>query len=163
MTRRNEVQLLALARMLENLAHIYPDAITHLHHQAAQVDGYPAGTDSPKVTSSSELTPTEAAAEARLTYTRQADDLRAGYHLLVITIHDMTNDCHKALRGGTPVEAPRLCDPSGHEGCLIPLAEGGWADYTCRELASRLGLCDRHYMARRRWRAQHGLSLKESA
>lgn len=153
---RLAVQLLATARMIENLADVLPDALETLRARADAVDGYPAGSSGPKVMASSELTPVEAAADARLTASRWIDDLLAGQHLLAVTVSDMLDQAHRALRGQR-VEGPKLCDPTGREGAIE------WADYTCRDAQAKSTLCERCYQRERRWRAARGLKAREVA
>jgi hypothetical protein len=55
----------------------------------------------------------------------------------------------------------RLCEPTGHQGCMVPREEGGWSDYTCTDLAEKAGLCLRCYSAKRRWLVKMGLPTRQ--
>lgn len=161
MTRRASTRILAMARALEHLAELYPDAVEYLAHLEAQIDGWSQGSEV-HVRASAALTTVEAAADRRLQHALDRADIESGVHLLHVTIDDLLRSCHAALRtSGRKPEGPRLCDPSGREGSLVPLAEGGWADWTCRDAATKAGLCARHYMAERRWRAANGLAPRD--
>ena len=161
MTRRADAQLLALARLVENLATIYPDAIDRCHLLAADHDGYPTqaiGASPPSGRTPDipedeqvKLDAVERAVAAREHWTNHRLDLEAGLRLVTVTIHDMIGACHKALRGAVEIQGPKLCDPHGREGAIE------WADYTCRKSAVKAGLCDPCYQRERRWRIAHGL------
>jgi hypothetical protein len=88
------------------------------------------------------------------------DDHRAIRRWLVIS--DMAaqhaRNMHQALP--RPAATHRLCEPTGHEGCMVPLEEGGWADYTCTMLADKAGLCGKHYAAKRRYLVRNGLPTR---
>ncbi len=162
--RRASPQLMAIARMAENLATLAPDALTHLQHLEHAIDGWPTRGDAVHVSGTGgdvTLNAVEAAAEARLRHSLDRADIQAGIRLLEVTCKDLLEACHHALRGATTVEGPRLCDPSGREGSLVPLDDGGWADWTCRDAAVKNGLCDRHYHKERRWRAANGLPARD--
>ena len=161
MTRRADAQLLALARLVENLAQLYPDAIERYHTLGDDHDGYPTQTigaslpsgHTPDIDETEQvaLTSVEQAAAARERWTNHRLDLEAGLRLVAVTIHDMIGACHKALRGAVEIPGPKLCDPHGREGAIE------WADYTCRKSAVKAGLCDACYQRERRWRVNHGL------
>lgn len=162
--RRASTRILALSRLLENLAELYPDTIEHLDHQLASIDGWPTRGDTVNVQATSELTSVEASANARLRYSTVTADIEAGITLITVTIHDLLNTCHHELRKRTISSAPRtdrICDCSGREGAIVPLDEGGWADPTCREHATKAGLCGRCYFRERRWRQSNGLPTRQ--
>jgi hypothetical protein len=156
---RPSTRLLAIARRIENAAHLYPDTEARLRTLVATIDGWPTHNGDPHRGggADTQLTAVEAAAEARLRHSLDLADLQANIRALEIMAGEILDDCHRILRGGmAKLDGPRLCDPSGREGALVPLDDGGWADWTCREAASKAGLCARHYMAERRWRAANG-------
>lgn len=168
MTRRAHRELVAVARLVENLAGLYPDAIDHLRSLATsdEHDGYPTSVPGagpptstpsarPKLDADVKLNVVEAAAAARLHHGHCADDLEAGMRLLTITVHDMLNACHAYLRNVRRHEPPKLCEPHGKTGWMLAHADGGWSDLSCRDAAAKSGLCAKHYQAWRRWCIAH--------
>lgn len=108
-------------------------------------------------------TATERAAHLRYNLLAQREQMRddlATIEQLMSSAGDVIN---RTLRGRVPrpAAAHRLCEPTGHEGCMVPLEDGGWADYTCTDLAEKAGLCNRHYMAKRRWLLKMGLPTRQ--
>lgn len=181
--RRASTRILALSRLLDNLAELYPTTLEHLDHQLAGIDSYPKKTPGASVETSTaavnvcecngrgcdtctpvNLTSTEAGAEARLRHSQIVADLDAGIHLLDITIRDLVDTCQHELRTRSISEdkrgGERRCDCSGREGALVPLTEGGWADPRCNEHAAKAGLCTAHYFRERRWRISQGLPTR---
>jgi hypothetical protein len=182
--RRASTRLLALSRLLENLAEIYPDTIEHLDRQLAGIDSYPSLTvgHGPATTTgppalcprckgrgcdnctSVDLTRVEAAAASRVRYSQVTNDLDAGIKLLAVTIHDMLDTCHHQLRSRTVANVDRgdrVCDCSGRDGALVPPTEGGWADPGCRNHVVKAGLCGGCYHRERRWRIANGLPTRQ--
>lgn len=182
-TRRASTRLLALSRLLDNLAELYPDTIEHLDRQLAGIDSYPKHTPgaAPETATArintcrqceghgcdecapGTSTATEAAALARVRHSQILDDLSAGIKLAEVTIHDLVNTCHHELRSrsiNNTLALTRICDCSGREGALVPLDEGGWSDPTCRDHATKAGLCGRCYFRERRWRIANALPTR---
>jgi len=153
---RDATALLAIARLAENLSALLPAARQHLNDLRLGVTGYPSSSGGEHVQATNELTSVEAAAAQLEHWARIDSDLLAGLNLLRITIGDMIDVCHQTLRGaGLQAPKPRLCDPSGHEGAMVPIADGGWADPTCRDIVDANGLCTRCRARKYRWTKKH--------
>lgn len=107
-------------------------------------------------------TATERAAHLRYNLLAQREQMRDDLATIEELMSSAGEVINRTLRGRVPrpATAHRLCEPTGHEGCLVPITEGGWADYTCTDLAEKAGLCNRHYMAKRRWLIRNGLPTR---
>lgn len=181
MNRRSSTRLLGVARLVENLADLYPSTVEHLNRQLASIDSYPkrvpgagpatggapvnvcvcngAGCDT---CTPVQLTATEAGAESRLRHSLILTDLDAAIRLLEVTVRDAIDSCQEELRSQSVSQAAskdaKVCDCAGKEGALD---EDGWGDPACREMATKAGLCGRHYHARRRWQIRNGRPTRD--
>lgn len=152
-TRTHDRGLLATSMLVQNIARDLIAARDHVAAELATLDGYPGG-ESERVSGSSELTPTEAIASARLGMRRHMDDIEAGVHLLNVTAADVA----RSLRGvlGTRVPADfTVChnSQSGKEGV------DRWGDPLCNKPPVKAGMCQAHYMAWYRARQAAGVDV----
>lgn len=128
-------------------------ALDILAARADAIDGYPTGSGGERVTASAELTPTEAAAEARLKASLWRADMLAAVHLLAVTADDLAATVARVLaQASEPMPSPALCSSHGLAGAIE------WGDPLCRDAAAKAGLCERCYQRARRWRSTHGLT-----
>lgn len=165
MTARPSPRILAIARQVENVAAILPDAIAEILRRELASDGYTGDSGEPHVTSSSSDTPTESACLSRIHWANVRAEYDADINALAIIADGLVRRSRKLLAGDTLAPTgpkPRTCDPSGREGALVPLVDGGWADFTCRDGAVKDGLCGKHYHAERRYRQAKGLPTRKS-
>lgn len=133
--------IIGLARILGERAMAAQEMI---EYQIRQIDGFPAGTEGPKVSTSSGSTPTERAAQQRFALMERRDKLNADIDKAIALLRTVDDDCGRILGGGVGI--PRCTGGYGSEGAKQ------WGDTSCHRLARREGLCDTHYMRRRRWR-----------
>lgn len=149
----------ATVKLLERISHLLPAVNDHIHRELALCDGYPGGSDAPKVRAASELTPVERVAEARLRLTRHRDQLTDDLATIASIAHNMITRAERTL--GIRVPVPRCTGGFGREGHLE------WGDPTCGNVPSnpestvagsaRREMCDKHRIAEGRWRQANNL------
>ena len=136
-------------------------ALEHLVRELSLADGYGERGESVSVTSSAELTPTEAAANARYELGMMREELRDALRDAVEGIDRLGFVIARAMRlrapkGTTAPNAAKLCRDG------LTDATRAWAlqskDHaTCSAGQVSRGLCRVHYDQMRYWRATHGL------
>lgn len=169
MTRPHS-QAMAAARFLENAAYRIAEAQEQARYRIAQADGWSGGSDAPRVTASSDSTPVERPAVLRKQLREFADQIEDDLRSIASFTASIMDMCNRINGGRSDVERPKpaLCDCTSREGSELPwepgmsLAEGnGWADPTCREMASRGTLCDSCSAREYRWRKFKGLKPRK--
>jgi hypothetical protein len=138
-----------VGHLLELIAKDLPAVYRYHAEQRAQIDGHAAGTDTPKVSHTAELTPTEALA-AQLEATRNSiDHLEAMLYTVILNANNAARACQRAL--GARHASPARCDGRGLEGYEE------WGDPACTRTADKRGLSSECYMRMYRWRVDHDL------
>ena len=135
-------------------------ALEHLLRELSLADGYGERGESVNVTSSAELTPTEAAANARYELGMMREELRDALTVAVDGIDKLGWVIQRAMRLRAPrgvqaANAAKLCRDGLTDASRPGAVE--WHDPTCCAGAVSRGLCKPHYDAMRYWRATHGL------
>ena len=131
-----------------------PGAKIELLRQMRAIDGYPTGSDNPKVKAEAELTTVEAAAGHRM---RLQADLRAlddELNAVVLILVNLNRDCDHYI--GLRLAGPGRCSATGRDGAIE------WSDPKCWNAPDRGPLCARCYHRERRWRQRHGLPIREN-
>ena len=132
----------------------------HLLRELSLADGYGERGESVSVTSSAEMTPTEAAANARYELNAMRDELRAALQEAVDGIDRLGWVIQRAMRLRAPKGVPaanaaKLCRDGLTDASRPGAVE--WHDPTCTAGAVSRGLCRKHYNAMYYWRSTHGL------
>jgi hypothetical protein len=167
MTRPNE-RLLRTAWLIEHqTALLVTHALEHWRDELRTLDGYPGGSDAPKVMSTAELTSVERVADMRITLLDDREELRDRLTGIEIAVADLTHWLRTRLGTRLPRHIAPLCGEWGGrkpwEGHMLPWTPGahddanGWHDATCRQAAGWSGLCPTCLKRMNRWRARHGL------
>jgi hypothetical protein len=113
------------------------------------VDGHAAGTDTPKVSHTAELTPVEAMASQLETMRSSLEQIETSLNLVILNVSEVARTCRKVL--GTRTPSPERCDGRGLEGYEE------WGDAACTRTADKAGLSQDCYMRMWRWRTEHDL------
>lgn len=139
-------------------------ALDHLARELSAADGFAERGDSVNVMATSELTPTERAADARYELHAAVDSLKDALQDAVQAIRRLNWTTQAAMRIRAPrnavqPNAAKLC----RDGITDTTRQGSleWHDPTCMKGADRLGLCTAHYFARRRWAEAHQVDLRD--
>lgn len=135
-------------------------ALDHLKRQIDMCDGWPAGTDDPKVTTSI-TSSVETAAARRYAATSHREDIRDA----VRALHDEMRNLDGLVRNSYRLDYDRgavAADPPS----AVPLCKDAqvgkdgaaeWGDPICNMPHVKKGLCQQHYDAWRYWRRKHGI------
>ena len=136
------------------------NALDHLARELSAADGFAERGDSVNVMATSELTPTERAADARYELHAAVDSVKDALQDAVQAIRRLNWTTQAAMRIRAPrnavqPNAAKLC----RDGITDATRQGSleWHDPTCMMPAAKLGLCQRHYDARRYWCQTHGI------
>lgn len=154
-----------LVRRLELVLAAYPAARAAHLARIAEADGHATttrGAAPPTLTGHRDdpdadvtLTRVEQAADQRARAIAHLDGLDRALRLIRDDIDLLAALCDRALRGA-PQAKPAECSGLGRDGNLE------WWDPTCRDAATKDGLCGKHYHAERRWRDANGLPTRKS-
>ena len=135
-------------------------ALEHIHRELTTCDGFGERGDSVVVSASSESTSTERAMMARYELTEMRESLRDALSEAVEAVRRLGWTAQAAMRLRAPqgVVAPntaKLC----RDGITDATRRGAveWHDPTCMMPGVKLGLCQRHYDARRYWCTTNGV------
>lgn len=142
-------RLLAAARLVENLAKAVPEVHRHVDEQLRLLDGFGSGSPEVVVSSSSELTSVERAADERLRLQSWEADIEAACTLIAVAAADALRNCERVL--GMRVTPPRCSGGMGRDGHLE------WGDPACDKVRSRGPLCDACAQREYRWRVANGM------
>ena len=136
------------------------NALEHLNRELSTCDGFGERGDSVSVSSSTESTSTERATMARYELTAMREELRDHLTDTVESIRRLNWCTQQAMRLRAPknVVQPnqaKLC----RDGITDATRKGSveWHDPTCMMPAAKLGLCQKHYDARRYWCNAHDI------
>jgi hypothetical protein len=139
----------AVGHMLDLIRKDLPAVYRHFAEQRAQVDGHAAGTDTPKVSHTAELTPVEAMASQLETMRGGLEQIETSLTQVIINVGEVARTCRKVL--GTRTAGPPRCDGRGLEGYET------WGDPACTRSADKRGLSHDCYMRMYRWRVDNHL------
>jgi hypothetical protein len=161
MTRtRIDIQLSAAATLLNRLAVSYPSALGHLARELLVLDGMPDHTSGAGITRGAgsdveALTAVERVAASRVHFSTELDTLREDAQAVIEMIGALAHMIDRAIGLRAPIAVSRCRDS-------LPGRDGGmdWGDTTCEEIPAKAGLCNKHYMAERRWRERSGLPAR---
>ena len=136
------------------------NALEHLARELTTCDGWPEHGDSVTVSASSESTTTERAAMARYEMREMRETLRGDLTEVMEAIRRLNWTTQKAMRLRAPknVTQPnqaKLCRDGITDATRAGAVE--WHDPVCMMTGTKLGLCQRHYDARRYWLTAHGI------
>lgn len=100
-----------------------------------------------------DLTPVEAAVEARLRIERWLADLEAQGRMIAAVAQSALQSGRGLVGTRLAVDRPAECrdGQAGKDGAIE------WGDPLCSGPAEKSGLCSRHYMRWYRWKREHGL------
>lgn len=136
------------------------NALEHLARELTTCDGFGERGDSVTVSASSESTTTERAAMARYDLLEMRETLRDDLTEVMEAIRRLNWTTQKAMRLRAPknVTQPnqaKLC----RDGITDATRQGAieWHDPTCMMTGTKVGLCQKHYDARRYWLTTHGI------
>lgn len=139
-------------------------ALEHLQRELAISDGFPERGDTISVTASSESTSVERTMMARYELTEARETLRDALTEAVEAIRRLGWCAQAAMRLRAPHNAvqpntAKLC----RDGITDKTRQGSleWHDPTCMMPAAKLGLCQRHYDARRYWLTTHDMDTDD--
>lgn len=158
MSRHVEESLLAAADALRRLAYKVPEAEAIAATRAAEVDGWPPARETTARRGISELTPVEAAAQARLRHEREVPSLHAMLRQAEAIISNAERMCDRIA--GYQIQVPLCTGGVGLDGAFE--VEDAWGDPVCDRLpeAGR-HLCSKHRKRRDRWRRRHSLPAQD--
>lgn len=155
MSRDNDAAAFDLAHAhLNRLARLFPAVRAHLNRELTILDGQPAGTDTPKVTHTAELTPVEAVASQRIHLGNLIDDYSDRLNTTLTVLRQLDKDMTRTL--GTRTPAPRCTGGTGRDGNIE------WGRPDCWDIPARGPLCIPCYHRERRWRQDHGLPTRDT-
>lgn len=154
MTHRTDRILTSIIGLTEGLTTKLPAARDQLNRTINAIDGYPVGTDSPKVTASSELTTVENAAHQRIRLQEERMGIDIALNGITTALAELHRACDRII-GRQPVA--RCTGGQGRSGSIE------WGDANCWSIPSRNGLCDACYQRERRWRILNGMPTREVA
>jgi len=135
------------------------EALEHLVRELNNLDGFNERGESLGVHTTSELTQTERAADARFDLRCRIEDLRDAKAKLLAALRELNDEINEAMRMRVPrnVKAPGkpsgLCDQTGKEGAIE------WGDPLCPMPAVKGGMCQPHYFRWYRHRQEHGIDV----
>ena len=132
-----------------------PGVRIELLRRLAAIDGYPTGTDAPKVLATAELTTVEAAAGQRIRLQADLRSLDDELDAVVLILVNLARECDRII--GAQLEGPGRCSAVGRQGAIE------WADANCWNAPDRGPLCANCYQRERRWRQRNGLPTREVA
>lgn len=136
------------------------NALDHLTRELSVCDGFGERGESVSVSSSTESTTTERAMMARYQLTEMRESLRDSLNEAIEAINRLNWTTQQAMRLRSPrdVVQPKQ-DKLCRDGITDTTRQGSleWHDPTCMMTATKLGLCQRHYDARRYWLNSHGI------
>jgi len=155
MTHRIDRTISTIIGKAESIGQKLPAARTELLRRLHAIDGYPVGTDAPKVTATTELTTVEQAAAQRINIHTDLQALDDELNAAVLTLTNLAADCDRII--GTRLTGPGRCSSTGREGAI------DWADPNCWDAPARGSLCPKCYQRERRWRQRNGLPTREVA
>lgn len=151
MTNRTDVQLRALAALVDTARKTIGPAMTELHRRMAEHDGYPSGGDGGR-RGGSDLTPVERAANGLLPLDRDRGAIDDAIRSATAEIHRAVTIAGK-YAPRIDATALRCTGGQGEPGAL----EWGRPDCTSIQEADRRGgLCVACRKRRDRWKAGHG-------
>ena len=119
------------------------------------IDGYPTGTDTPKVTATTELTSVEQAAGQRIILEADLRSLDDELNAVVLILVNLARECDRII--GLQLDGPGRCSAIGRQGAIE------WGDANCWNAPDRGPLCAACYHRERRWRQLNGLPTREVA
>jgi hypothetical protein len=139
---------------LESLKALAPQARAHLLAEINLCGEPRAASTEPTVTSSSDTSPTEAAALTAVTLRARLQDIDDTLNALAQQVTNLRQDCQQWIGTRTPGTGPWIndrtpgrqtprCDGGvNYRGYLTPLAEGGWSNPACQDTPSEGKTCD---------------------
>ena len=140
------------------------NALEHLSRELSVCDGFPERGDTVAVATSGGDTSTERAMMARYELTEMRESLRDDLTAALDAIRKLGWTAQAAMRLRAPHNAvqpntAKLC----RDGITDKTRQGSieWHDPTCMMPAAKLGLCQRHYDARRYWLTSHDITLED--
>ena len=145
-------------RLEHHIAPLVTQALEHINQQLAHLDGYPTATMSDGTPhGTAEMTSVERVTHIRYSLGAQREQIRDDLEAVEQLVASLDHDCRHVLRlvAQTRDAQPGYCDSTGREGAIV------WADPTCRDLATKAGLCGRCYQREYRYRKEHGLEPRE--
>jgi hypothetical protein len=149
--------LITAAQLVEALATKVPRTRALLLDRVHAVDGWPSGSDEPKVAHSASSAPTEAAGAKRLVLAHRLNDLATAKANLVTAVTELSRLCDRVLGPELTVETPRCDGGAGREGAIE------WGKPDCTNVPKSRRICDRCRWAEYQWRKEHGLISKAEA
>jgi hypothetical protein len=163
---RTDRTIASIVGLAEGLTTKLPAARAVLAALIHTIDGYPVGTDAPKVTATTELTTVEQAADQRIRLTVGWDGETVQRNLrwiaetmdaAVRNLSDLHRECDRII--GEREAAPRCSGGVGREGALE------WGRPDCWEVPRSVNspLCVQCYHRERRWRIAHQLPTRSDA
>jgi hypothetical protein len=155
MTHRIDRTVAGIIGLATSIGTKLPGARTELLRRLHTIDGFPAGTDTPKVVAKSELTTVEAAAGQRIRLEGDLHWLDDELNAVVLVLVNLHRECDRII--GYRADGPGRCSALGRQGAIE------WADPNCWNAPDRGPLCASCYQRERRWRQQRGLPTREFA
>jgi hypothetical protein len=171
--RRDRTQV-TITNMSASIEQAYTEAVQHLLTElGALADGVKAQRfdNTPTTGGTSDLTPTERAADARWTIMAELETLRDDQETARQVLSSQVHNIQRILRHRAPkaVDDRPLCDGTGLEGWDVTYVEhsrdpgNGWRKTNCVELAEANGLCATCGRRERRWRTSHGFEARPTS
>jgi hypothetical protein len=155
--RTTDRALVTASDLVEALARKVPETQALLLARLGAVDGWPGGSDEPKVAHSATSTPTEAAGAKRLAIQRKLDAVWHARAQLIETVTQLSRLCDRALGPDQIIEVPRCDGGAGREGAIE------WGKPDCTNVPKGRKICDRCRKAEQTWRREHGLIPRAEA
>jgi hypothetical protein len=158
MTHRTDRTITSIIGLAEGLTSKLPAARDILRQRINAIDGFPVGTDTPKITATAELTTVEQAANQRIWLETNLRSLTYELNAAALIIANLHRECDQIL-GHQP--RPRCTGGQGRQGAIE------WGQPDCWNIPTRAGtpavLCDRCFQAERKWRSRNGLVARDVA
>ena len=136
------------------------NAIDHYLHEITACDGWPERGDTVAVHTSTISDPTSSAADARTTCNQKHDKLQDALRdacdaIRVVNWAALDLLSYRVPKNVTQPNQAKLC----RDGITDATRQGSieWHDPACMMTGTKLGLCQKHYDARRYWLNVHGI------
>lgn len=164
MSKPNQRAEQAGHRLQQIIAPNITAALEHIIRELSVCDGWPERGDSVAVSSSLGASTTERAMQARYELTEARERLRDKLNETIDAIDSLGWEALSILRMRVPRdEKPPATEKLCRDGITDATRTGSleWHDPTCMMPSVKLGLCQRHYDARRYWCQTHGVTFDQ--